>query len=245
VNPALNLILEFIGTSKGTMRARSVDAAIVRMMRLVTVSVLVMGASSAGVRAQVPAAAKPLPILTHVDQIRSLSPEQASLGYPVLVRGVITMDAPAPDFFVQDATAGIYVEGSVSARFPHLLSQVVEVEGVTGPGKFAPVIRETKLRVVEVDDAFAYGCSRNWTSLYCSRSHAMAAMPLDDGSHSSLRCGATAANASEGHARLTPNAARPAAAVAIAVRHLMPAPGRGGGARAAFALVLVRDRVHR
>jgi signal transduction histidine kinase len=130
------------------MRARSVDAAIVRMMRLVTVSVLVMGASSAGVRAQVPAAAKPLPILTHVDQIRSLSPEQASLGYPVLVRGVITMDAPAPDFFVQDATAGIYVEGSVSAKFPHLLSQVVEVEGVTGPGKFAPVIRETTLRVL-------------------------------------------------------------------------------------------------
>jgi signal transduction histidine kinase len=58
------------------------------------------------------------------------------------------MDAPAPDFFVQDATAGIYVEGNASARFPHLLSQVVEVEGVTGPGKFAPVIRETKLRVV-------------------------------------------------------------------------------------------------
>jgi signal transduction histidine kinase len=130
------------------MQARSVDAAVMRMMRLVTVSVLVMGAFSAGVRAQVPAAAKALPILTHVDQIRSLSPEQASLGYPVLVRGVITMDAPAPDFFVQDATAGIYVEGNASAKFPHLLSQVVEVEGVTGPGKFAPVIRETKLRVV-------------------------------------------------------------------------------------------------
>jgi signal transduction histidine kinase len=77
-----------------------------------------------------------------------LSPEQAALGYPVLVRGVITMDAPAPDFFVQDATAGIYVEGSVSPRYPHLLSQFVEVEGVTGPGKFAPVIRETKLRVL-------------------------------------------------------------------------------------------------
>jgi signal transduction histidine kinase len=58
------------------------------------------------------------------------------------------MDAPAPDFFVQDATAGIYVEGSASPRYPHLLSQFVEVEGVTGPGKFAPVIRETKLRVL-------------------------------------------------------------------------------------------------
>ena len=148
VKAALNLGSEFIGTSKGTMRARSVDAAVVRMMRLVTVSVLVTGAFSAGVRAQVPAAAKALPTLTHVDQIRSLSPERASLGYPVLVRGVITMDAPAPDFFVQDATAGIYVEGNASARFPHLLSQVVEVEGVTGPGKFAPVIREAKLRVV-------------------------------------------------------------------------------------------------
>jgi signal transduction histidine kinase len=58
------------------------------------------------------------------------------------------MDAPSPDFFVQDATAGIYVEGSLSPRFPHQLSQLVEVEGVTGPGKFAPVIRETKLRVL-------------------------------------------------------------------------------------------------
>jgi len=130
------------------MQARSVGAVLVRVLRVVAVSVLVPGALNVGVRAQAPAAAKSLPTLTHVDQIRSLSPEQASLGYPVLVRGVITMDAPAPDFFVQDATAGIYVEGSVSAKFPHLLSQVVEVEGVTGPGKFAPVIRETTLRVL-------------------------------------------------------------------------------------------------
>jgi signal transduction histidine kinase len=84
----------------------------------------------------------------HADQIRRLSPEQASLGYPIRVRGVITMDAPAPDFIIQDASAGIFVEGSVSPRYPHVLGQFVEVEGVTGPGKFAPVIRETKLRVL-------------------------------------------------------------------------------------------------
>src|SRR5882762_4832143 len=48
--------------------------------------------------------AKPLPTLVHADQIRRLSPEQAALGYPVRVRGVITMDAPAPDFFIQDTT---------------------------------------------------------------------------------------------------------------------------------------------
>lgn len=135
------------------MRARSVGAPFVQVLRLIAVPViavpvLVAGALGVGARAQLSPPVKPLPTLIHVDQIRRLSPEQASLGYPVLVRGVITMDAPAPDFFVQDATAGIYVEGSVSPKYPHLLSQFVELEGVTGPGKFAPVIRETKLRVL-------------------------------------------------------------------------------------------------
>ena len=118
------------------------------MLSLIVVSVLLVGPSGARVQAQLPPAAKALPTLVHVDQIRLLSPEQASLGYPVLVRGVITMDAPEPDFFVQDATAGVYVEGSASPKFPHLFSQLVEIEGVTGPGKFAPVIREIKLRVL-------------------------------------------------------------------------------------------------
>ena len=128
-------------------RTRSVYAPVAHGWRLVIVSVL-LGGLGAGARAQLKPPAKPLPTLTHVDQIRRLTPEQASLGYPVLVRGVITMDAPAPDFFVQDATAGIYVEGSGSPKYSHLLSQLVEIEGVTGPGKFAPVIRETKFRVL-------------------------------------------------------------------------------------------------
>lgn len=70
------------------------------------------------------------------------------MGYRVQVRGVITMDAPVPDFFIQDSTAGIYVEGSSSPKYLHLLDQLVELEGVTGPGKFAPVVREQKLRVL-------------------------------------------------------------------------------------------------
>src|ERR1051325_7499118 len=89
-----------------------------------------------------------LPTLTHAHQIRRLSPAQASQRYPVRIRGVITMGAPAPDFFVQDATAGIYVEGNASPRYSHALGEFVEVEGVTGPGKFAPVIREAKLRIL-------------------------------------------------------------------------------------------------
>jgi signal transduction histidine kinase len=108
---------------------------------------VLLGMSSAAAREQVRPQAR-IVRLTRADQIRRLDPEQAALGYPVLIRGVITMDAPAPDFFIQDATAGIFVEGSTSHQYPHVLGQLVEIEGVTGPGKFAPVIREIKLRVL-------------------------------------------------------------------------------------------------
>jgi signal transduction histidine kinase len=141
--------LHFISIAKqATTRAYGIGAPGACILGPITASVLLVCSLSAGARAQVRPPSKLLPTLAHVDQIRRLSPEQASLGYPVHVRGVITMDAPAPDFFVQDATAGIYVEGSVSPKYPHLLGQFVEIEGVTGPGKFAPVIRETKLRML-------------------------------------------------------------------------------------------------
>ncbi len=130
------------------MRARSVGERFAPVLRLLAVSASVVSALGVTAHGQLAPAAKSLPVLTHADQVRRLSPEEAGLGYPVLIRGVITMDAPSPDFIIQDATAGIYVEGSVSPKYPHILSQLVEVEGVTGPGKFAPVIREAKLRVL-------------------------------------------------------------------------------------------------
>ena len=111
------------------------------------VAIPLLALFSIGTSAQVRSRTTPQ-TFTHADQVRRLSPEEASRGYRVLIRGVITMDAPAPDFFIQDSTAGIYVEGDISPRYPHVLGQWVEVEGVTGPGKFAPVIRETKLRVI-------------------------------------------------------------------------------------------------
>ena len=118
----------------------------VRLRKFLTQFACLALLSGGSVVAQV--AGKALPTLIHADQIRRLTPEQAALGYPVRIRGVITMDAPQPDFFLQDATAGIYAEGSEFLKYPHVLGQLVEVEGVTGPGKFAPVIRETKLRVL-------------------------------------------------------------------------------------------------
>jgi signal transduction histidine kinase len=139
--------LQFVFTSKhpaARIHASRANALLRAAASLFLVPWLVCWPGWAG--AQTPL--KPLPPLTRADQIRGLTPEQASRGYPVRLRGVITMDAPAPDFFVQDATAGIYVEGDVSAKYPHRLGQLVEVSGITGPGKFAPVIREQSLRVL-------------------------------------------------------------------------------------------------
>lgn len=116
--------------------------------RVITFLLIFAHATLVSIPAWAQSPAKTLPTLTHADEIRRLSPEQAALRYPVRVRGVITMDAPAPDFFVQDSTAGIYVEGSKSPLFAHALGQLVELEGVTGPGNFAPVIREEKVRIL-------------------------------------------------------------------------------------------------
>jgi signal transduction histidine kinase len=140
--------LKFLSTLNRTMRTQSRSALCEQVLRpAATLLVLIATGMHATGEGQVSVFPKQLPTLTHASQIRSLSPEEASRGYPVLVRGVITMNAPTPDFFVQDATAGIYVEGSVSP-FPHVLGEAVEIEGITGPGKFAPVIREVKLRTL-------------------------------------------------------------------------------------------------
>lgn len=79
-------------------------------------------------------------------EIRSLTAEHAKQAYPVHVRGVITDDLPSPDYFVQDGPAGIFVEGNAAIR--HHLGDRVEIDGVTAPGRFAPVIHERKMRVL-------------------------------------------------------------------------------------------------
>jgi signal transduction histidine kinase len=124
---------------------RAVNPKHARTLTLILILILLACLSRASF-AQGPA--EKLPTLTRVEQIRTLHPEDAAKGYPVRIHGVITMDAPSPDFFVQDESAGIYVEGNTSTRFAHTLGQSVEIEGVTGPGKFAPVIREQNSRVL-------------------------------------------------------------------------------------------------
>ena len=85
---------------------------------------------------------------TQVESKQRLTPQQAALGYPVRIVGVITGTIPTYDFFIQDATAGIYVEGNPPQLPSHHFGYIAEVIGVTGAGQFAPVIREGTTRLL-------------------------------------------------------------------------------------------------
>ena len=95
----------------------------------------------------------PLPELRTAEQVRRLSGPQADLQYPVRLRGVITyFDDRMPTHafhFIQDETAGIYFYTAGSTNNPPLHpGELVEIEGVTGAGSFAPVVTSHSIRIL-------------------------------------------------------------------------------------------------
>jgi PAS domain S-box-containing protein len=89
-----------------------------------------------------------LPTLTRVEQIRRLTPEQANLGYPIRIRGVVTYYGGYQwELFVQDPSGGIYVEAE-SQQLNLRPGDLIEVEGFSTSGGYAPDILEPKIRVL-------------------------------------------------------------------------------------------------
>ena len=87
------------------------------------------------------------------EQIRRLSTQQADLGYPVRLRGVVTFfndSIPTKSWrFIQDETAGIYFYVDGMTNIPALRTgQLVEIEGVTGSGSFAPVVQARHIEIL-------------------------------------------------------------------------------------------------
>ena len=108
-----------------------------------------LGWSGVDVRAQhIQPEQKRLPVITNVEQIRQLTPDQAALGYPVRLRAVVTYyGGKGWELFVQDSTGGIYVDGP-DQDFPVQAGQLVEVEGFVSPGGYAPEIIHPRARVL-------------------------------------------------------------------------------------------------
>ncbi|MBX3747669.1 MAG: response regulator [Verrucomicrobiae bacterium] len=99
-------------------------------------------------RRREPVPATGLPRLRVVEQVRELAREQAALGYPVGLHGVVTWSHPgAPTLFLEDATGGLQVRLSEADRErPPLPGMGVLISGVTEPGLYAPVVRATQVR---------------------------------------------------------------------------------------------------
>lgn len=97
----------------------------------------------------VPAVGRAAPApLTTAAEVLSLPARYAGERRPVHVTGVVT--AAEPDwngqFFVQDATGGVFVE---NFQVPHpMTGDVVEIDGVTAPGAFAPIITAPKWKIL-------------------------------------------------------------------------------------------------
>ncbi|MBZ5596244.1 MAG: response regulator [Acidobacteriia bacterium] len=90
-------------------------------------------------------------VLERASEIRALSPQEADRGLPVRLRAVVTYyDAAQTDLFVQDATAGIYVELKGSADKPAGLEQgqAIELTAVTASGDFAPELVKPRIRIL-------------------------------------------------------------------------------------------------
>jgi len=101
-----------------------------------------------GGRATLPT--RPRKLLTTVAAVRSLAPEDASSGHPVKMLAQVMVHDPAwTVFFVQDATAGIFVfTRSLQHTMPDCRpGDQVEIVGETGPGEFAPIVAAHQLTI--------------------------------------------------------------------------------------------------
>jgi signal transduction histidine kinase len=88
--------------------------------------------------------------LTNAAQVRALSPQEASRRLPVRLRGVFMGQTSAAEmgFVIADPTEGIYLQGPPSLAGEFERGDVLEVEGATDPGGFAPFVRADTVRKV-------------------------------------------------------------------------------------------------
>ena len=91
-------------------------------------------------------------VITNASDILAL-PADRAYGIPVTIRGVVTAAQPDAEwsgrFFIQDATAGVFVENiSTNMINPNQPKpgDLVEVTGISHPGGFAPIITQPRWR---------------------------------------------------------------------------------------------------
>ncbi len=98
-------------------------------------------------------ASGPMRVLTKARAVHSLTVEEARRGYPVRLRAVATYYDPYVDsrhiaLLVHDASGSVFVALSSPPRSPIVPGRLLEVNGTSGLGDFAPIVNGSSVRVV-------------------------------------------------------------------------------------------------
>ena len=94
-----------------------------------------------------------LPLITDARRAHNLDHEEAVRRHPVLLRATVTyydpyIDARHGALFVCDSTGGIFVSVPARPILPLRAGTLVEISGVTGPGDYAPIVEEARVRIL-------------------------------------------------------------------------------------------------
>ncbi|HKX30650.1 MAG TPA: response regulator [Blastocatellia bacterium] len=91
-----------------------------------------------------------LPVLTTIEQVRNLAPDEAERGYPVRLRGINTYaDSEAKMLVLQDKGTGVIIYQPQVPSNPIKFGREAEVEGFTGRGEASTVIISSSLTQLE------------------------------------------------------------------------------------------------
>jgi PAS domain S-box-containing protein len=90
--------------------------------------------------------------LRFAEQVRRLTPQEAERHLPVRLEAVVTFyDEELFSRFVQDATAGIYLREMTNMP-PLVPGQLVQVEGETSAGEYAPIVVPKSVTIIKQGD---------------------------------------------------------------------------------------------
>ena len=92
------------------------------------------------------AEAAPLPLISRVRELRLLKDADARRGYPIHLVGVVTCCGPGGALFIDDGSAGTYIESRRHLQTTHPGDRV-EVTGVSA-GDFVPIVDHPRVRTL-------------------------------------------------------------------------------------------------
>ena len=112
-----------------------------RYVHLPKINVFIVFAALVGLAVAAPAQTS-FVTLTNAAQVRSLKAAQAARAIPVHLHGVVIDQASPRDqaVILADDTAGIYVRARTSLLQGFHRNDLLDIEGVTDPGEFAPIV---------------------------------------------------------------------------------------------------------